>query len=266
MPVIGRLLGLLSLGWGWSCDRLDDPEELDGVAQLGGKLDIELGDVADAFGMDAARFDPEAVGQRCEDSNLVSGVVAVDVERRFSFGVAQALSIGQDIRELGPLELHPGEDVVAGAIDDAGDARDPVSGEGFPERLDDGNAPGDGGFVVEVRLVLRSQSEEFWAVGREESLVGGDHRLAQFEGCTDHLACCCHSAHQFDHELDLGIMDHLAPVAGQHRGGYGESARPAGIPHGHADDVQSDPQPSGHEIAVALQRLPDATTHCAATD
>ena len=175
------------------------------------------------------------------------------------------MSIGQDIRELGPLELHPGEDVVAGAIDDAGDARNSVSGEGFPERLDDRNAPGHGGFVVEVGLMLRSQGEEFWAVGREESLVGGDHRLAQFEGCTDHLACCCHSAHQFDHELDLGIMDHLAPVAGQHRGGYGESACSLRIAHGHADDVQSDSQPSGHEIAVALQRLPDATTHCAAT-
>ena len=237
LPVVGSLLGLLSLDWNWRCDRLDDPEQLDGIAQLPGKLDIELGDLADAFGMDAAGFDPEAVRQRGEDSNFVSGVVAVDVERGFGLGIAQALSIGQHIGELGPLELHPGEDVVAGAIDDAGDARDPVSGEGFPERLDDRNTPGHGGFVVEVGLMLRSQGEEFWAVGREESLVGGDHRLAQFEGCTDHLACCCHSAHQFDHELDLGIMDHLAPVAGQHRGGYGESACSLRIAHGHADDV-----------------------------
>ena len=216
---------------------MDDPEELDGVAQLGGKLDIQFGDVTDAFGMDGLRPDPEAVCQRGEDSDLVSGVVAVDVERGFGLGIAQALSIGQDIRELGPLELHPGEDVVAGAIDDACDACDPVAGEGFPERLDDRNTPGNSGFVVEVGLVLCSQGEEFRAVGREESLVGGDHGLAQLEGRTNHLACCCHSAHQFDHDLNLGIMHDLTPIARQHRGGYGEAARPAGIPHGHAGDV-----------------------------
>ena len=266
LPIGRRLLAFLSCGRCWRGDRLDDAKQPDGVAQLPGELDVEFGDVPDALGVDRLGPDPETVGQRGQDPDLVGGVMAVDVERGFRLGVAQALGIGEDLGELGSLELHPRQDVVAGAIDDAGDARDPIAGERFAQGLDDRDAPGHGGLVIQVGAVLGGQGEQFGAMGREQGLVGGDHGLAELEGRPDHLARGRHPAHQFHHDLHLRVVDHFAPIARQHRRGHGETAGPLRIAHGHASDVQSNAQPRGHEIAIALQRLPHAPADRASAD
>ena len=47
----------------------------------------------------------------------------LDVEGRVGLGVAEPLGVGEAPREVQALQLHPREDVVAGAVEDAVDAR-----------------------------------------------------------------------------------------------------------------------------------------------
>ena len=65
------------------------------------------------------------------------GVVALDVEARIGLGVAEALGGRETFGEGEVLLLHPGQDVVAGAVQDAVDAGDRVAGERLAEGLDD---------------------------------------------------------------------------------------------------------------------------------
>ena len=103
-----------------------DAQELDPVAELVGEGDVHGRDVADALDVDRVEARPPAEGQRRQQRQLVRGVDAVDVEGGVGLGVAQALRLGQHVGELAPGLAHRGQDEVAGAVEDAVDAQDPV--------------------------------------------------------------------------------------------------------------------------------------------
>jgi hypothetical protein len=101
------------------------------------------------------------------------GVDAIDVGRRVGLRVAERLGFGEHVGEVALLLAHGGEDVVAGAVQDAGDAGDAIGGQTLPQGLDHGNAAGDGG--------LEGQRGGAWqggAVDRDQRLVGGDDGAA----------------------------------------------------------------------------------------
>ena len=99
-----------------------DAEQLDAVAELAGERDVERGDAADALDMHRVERDRPAERERGQDRQLVRGIDAVDVERRIGLGVAQLLRIGEHLGELAAALAHLRQDVVAGAVEDAGDA------------------------------------------------------------------------------------------------------------------------------------------------
>ena len=82
------------------------------------------------------------------------GVVALDVEGRIGLGIAQPLRVLQAGVEGQALRFHPGQDVVAGAVEDAEDARNRIAGHRLAHRLDDGNAARDRRLVVEQHALL----------------------------------------------------------------------------------------------------------------
>ena len=136
-----------------------DAELLDGVVELAGKPDVERGDRADAFDVNLLRVHPESVRERGEDANLVHRVEAIDVERRFDFGVAEPLSVGERLGEFGAFEFHASEDVIAGAVDDAIEARDAIADQSFAQDLDDRDTSRHARFVVKIRPVLLRRRE-----------------------------------------------------------------------------------------------------------
>ena len=87
-------------------------------------------------------IDRAAERQAGQDGQLVGGVDAVDVEAGVGLGVAQLLGLGQHLGELAAALAHRGEDVVAGAVEDAGDAADAVAGQALAQRLDHRDAAG----------------------------------------------------------------------------------------------------------------------------
>ena len=85
--------------------------------------------------MNIARIHPKPVRERGQNAGLVRGVMAIDIERRFRFREAEPLRIGQDIGEIRALQLHPRQDVIAGAVDDAVEARDAISDQALRATL-----------------------------------------------------------------------------------------------------------------------------------
>ena len=187
-----------------------DTEQLDAVAQFVGEGDVERADPADAFDVHRREADGLAKGKGGQDGELVGGVGAVHVGRRVGFRVAERLGLGQHVRELAPLLAHGGEDVVAGAVEDAGDPADAVGRQALAQRLDDGNAAGNGRLEREG-----GGARQGGAVQGDQRLVGGDDGAAGSEGGGDKGAGrTFRAADQLHHGIDAGEGGEVLRVFG----------------------------------------------------
>ena len=131
----------------------------------------------DTRNMNAARIDRKSVSQRGQQNRLVGGVPAIDVECGVGLGITERLGLGEGgIEGQGGIG-HAAEDVVRGAVDDAGKGQDAVANEGFLDRLDDWDAPGNGGFEMDGSIMLPGKGEEFDAALGKKGLVAGDDRF-----------------------------------------------------------------------------------------
>jgi hypothetical protein len=113
-------------------------------------------------------------GEAREEGGLLGGVVPADVGGWICLGVAELGGCGESVFEGMPLGVHAIEDEVRGAVDDAEDTVDSVTGKAVAQRTHDRDGAGNGGFVVELRADLVCGFEELGAVGCEERLVRGD--------------------------------------------------------------------------------------------
>ena len=136
------------------------------------------GDGLDAFDVDLVERDVGAEGEAGQQGQLVGGIEAADVERRIGFGVALGLRLLQHVGERAALLLHRGQDVIAGAVEDAVDARDLVADQRLAQRLDDRDAAGDRRLEIQRDAVLLGERGELDAVLGEQRLVGGHDVLA----------------------------------------------------------------------------------------
>ena len=93
--------------------------------------------------MDAVEIDPAPKASAARSASLCAASMPSTSKARVGLGVAQRLRLGQHVGEVAAGLAHRGQDVVAGAVEDAVDARDPVGGEPLAQRLDDRDAAGD---------------------------------------------------------------------------------------------------------------------------
>ncbi len=75
-----------------------------------------------------------------QHGELVGGVDAVDVEAGIGLGIARRLRLGQHDVEVAAGLAHGGEDIVAGAVEDAVEPRHPVADQALAQCLDDRDA------------------------------------------------------------------------------------------------------------------------------
>ena len=135
----GRMHALLDAGFG----ALRDAEQLHPVAEFIGGFEIGERDLFDPLDMHRLGIDLGAEGEAGQDRDLVRGIEAADVEGRIGLRIAEPLRLLQAGGERQALVEHAGEDVVAGAVEDAVDARDAAAAQPLAQRLDDRNAAGD---------------------------------------------------------------------------------------------------------------------------
>ncbi len=137
----------------------------------------------------------------------MGGVIAFDVESRIGFGITEALSFLQAIGKGQAFLLHLGEDVVAGAVHDAVDARDRVACQGFTQRLDDRDAAGNGRFEVQERALLLRNRRKLDAVIGKQRLVGGHHmETTGKSGANSGICSPFSTADQLDEHVDIGLF------------------------------------------------------------
>ena len=137
-------------------------------------------------------------------------VVAFDVEGRIGLGIAQPLRILQAGVEGQALGLHAGQDVVAGAVQDAEHAVDAVAGHRLAHRLDDRNAAGDRRLIVQEHALLLGDLGERHAVLGKQRLVGGDDVPPGLQRRLDRSPRRpLVAADQLDENIDVGLLGEL---------------------------------------------------------
>src|SRR6202163_2830577 len=120
-----------------------DPDQLDAIAEFFCGAQVFRRDRRNAFDINRALRDPGAEREAGKNCKLLGGVMTVDVERRIGLGITKALRVLQAFGERQSFLFHPGQDVVAGAVEDAVNAIDVGTGEAFAQGFDDGNRSAD---------------------------------------------------------------------------------------------------------------------------
>ncbi len=187
-------------------------EQLDAIAKLVGGREIGRLDRGNALDIDRIGIDFGAERDRRQDRELLRGIEALDIESRIGLGIAEPLRILQAFGEGQLVLLHAGQDVIAGAVQDAVDAREGIAGKALAQGLDDRNGAADRGLEVERDAVRLGKLGKRQPVPRQQRLVGGDDRLAGFQRGFDRgLGRIALAAHQFDEHIDAGIFARARP-------------------------------------------------------
>ncbi len=234
-----------------------DTEVLDPVAQCFRMGDVVGRNVGDALGVGPVELQRHPKGGGGHDGQLMGSIGALDIEGGIRFRVPQVLSFLQDLIEVatGP---HLGEDVVAGAVDDAREPVDTVGRQSFADRLDDRDATGNTGFIGHNDVLLARGLKDLVAVNRDQGLVGRHNMLALFDGGQDQPAGFVVTADKLHHNVDGRVVDHIVDVRGERR--VTQPQVRARTPTRNTCHAQIAARATSNDTGVALQDFPGTAT------
>ena len=110
----------------------------------------------------------------------MGGIEAANVKGGIGLGIAFVLGLLQHLGEGAMFLLHLGQDVVAGAVENAVDAADLIAGQGLTQRFDDRDTAGHRGLEIEGHAVRFRQPRQLGAMLGQQRLVGRHHMFAGF--------------------------------------------------------------------------------------
>ena len=194
-----------------------DGEQLDHPAERPRAEDIGGGDLGDALAVHVRRGHRSVEGQAGQDGRLGGRVEPLHVGGRVGLGVAERLGFLQGFGEARARGVHPVEDEVGGAVDDAEHAVHGVAGQRFAQRAQQRDGAGHGGLVVQVGAVLAGCPVDLRAVLGEQGLVRGDHRLAAFQRGEQQRPGRLDATDHLDHDVDIGPGGQRVRVRGEQR-------------------------------------------------
>ena len=127
-----------------------DAEQLHAVAEFVGRIEIGGRDRRNALHINRRRIDLGAEGEARKDRRASARCRGPRCRRsdRPRHSRAAARRFRQSANDS-PSSLHARQDVIAGAVEDAVDARERVADEPFAQRLDDRDAAGDRRLEIE---------------------------------------------------------------------------------------------------------------------
>lgn len=195
---------------------LHHSQQLHHIAKPIGELDIGGPYAGDPLTEHIVAGDVVAESDPGQDGRLGRRIVSLDVGRRIALCQPQRLGFGQHRVVVRSILSHLGEDVVGGAVHNAGDPVDAFAGQRFPEGPDQRYSPGDGSLIEKVDRPFPGQGPKGDPVGRcQEGLVGGDHRLPCFESRADQSAGRLQASHELDDDVDRRVGDQGLRVVGE---------------------------------------------------
>ena len=218
--------------------------------------------MADAGGGDMVEVQFGAKGQAGKDGQLVRGIDAVNVEARIGLGIAQFLGFLQHLVKAPAFLFHGGQDVIAGAVEDAIDAADLVGGRAFAHALDDRNAAGDRRFIFERHARLLGAAGKVQAMMGQHRLVGGDERLAGGQALAgEGEGRAVGAADQFDHHVDIVAGRQRRHVVDPFIGRQVDAAILVAVARGDGDHLHRAAGAAGNQVAIGVEQANDAATH-----
>ena len=201
-PRVGQQLGPRHLP--------DDAAEPPGVGEVDG------GDRGDRLDRNVVDPHHAAEADAGEDRQLGRGVVPVDVVGRVRLGVSEALRLRQRVRERQARALHAGQDVVAGAVQDALDPPQAVARHALPEPPEDGNPPRHRGLEQQVAAPPVRLAQQRGAGVGDDLLVGGHDGLAGGQRPFDPAPGGVVSADQLDDDVHRAVDEGLERIGPDH--------------------------------------------------
>ncbi len=146
---------------------------------------------------------------RRQDGQLMRRVDAVDVEARIGLGIAQALGLGQHVGEIAAGLAHRRQDVIAGAVQDAVDARrSRLAARPSRSAFDDRDAAGDGRLVAERHALGLGHAGQAPCHDGRAAPCWRSRQACRRAMAPDHQLAChaVGAADQLDDDVDLGSV------------------------------------------------------------
>src|SRR5215471_14586181 len=107
----------------------------------------------DAVRLHIRGVDSAIEGQFGKDLELLSGIMAIDVERWIGLSESILLCPGKGGIEIDVFLCHTREYVVAGPVENAREALDTIADQSIPERTDNWNSTANAGFKSQPNLL-----------------------------------------------------------------------------------------------------------------
>ena len=241
--------------------RFCHADEAHAVAERRRLGDVRGEHVADAADRHRRERRPRAERDARQDRQFVRRIYPVDIERRIGLGEAQRLRLGEHVGEIAAFRLHPTQDEVARAVQDASDAPDRIRRRALAQTLDDRDAARDRRFELERDASLLRRRAELQPVMRQHRLVRGDEALPRRQrrarkrqrrpvGTTD----------QLDHHVGVACGK-LRRVVDPGKARQVDPAILAAIACRHRHDLDRPPRTPRDQRAVLLQQADHAATH-----
>ena len=233
---------------------LADGQQLDHPAQRAGAADVGRGDFGDALAVHVGRGDRRVEGQAGQDGGLGRGVEPLHVRGRVGLGVAQGLGLLERLGEAGAGGVHPVQDVVGGAVDDAEHPVHRVAGQRLAQRPQQRDGPGHRGLVVQVGPVLPGRAVDLRPALGQQGLVRGDHGLAGLQRGQHQRPGRLDAADDLDHDVHVRAADQRLGIR-REQGGVDRGV-PAVPDPAHRDAGQLEPgaDPQGQVVGLLGQQ------------
>jgi len=111
-----------------------------------------------------------------EHDELRRRVMPIDIGARICFRIPETLGVGQHRLHRLVRRGHPAEDVVARAVENAGDPDQAISGEAFAHAMYQGHAASNCGLESQLHASRRGSLQQLRPVRRQQHLVCRDDR------------------------------------------------------------------------------------------
>ena len=236
--------------------HLGDAQKLDAIAQFLGIVDIHRRDLGYALGINSGEIDSRAKRHRRQQGQLVGRVHAVDIEGRVGLGIAKLLRLGQHVGEIAAGLAHGGQDIVAGAVQDAVQAGDPVAGQPLAQRPDNRDAAGHRGLISQRYASGLGLCRQIGAVMGQQRFVSGDYVAAGLEGGFAHrLGRAVAAADQFHHHVGVGRARHSDGIVEPLEAGYIHAPVEVAVARRDRGDLQRPARPQGQQLGLFAEQF-----------
>ena len=144
-------------------------------------------------------------GQRGEDAGFLSSVVPFNISGGVGFCIPKLGGLSESRLKTQTVGIHPIQNEVGRAVDNAHDFVDFVAGKRIAKRANDRNRSGNSRFVIQLRSHAGSSIKKLGAVLGQQRLIRGHHVGTRTQGLEDQCARWLNATHQLDH--DVGLND-----------------------------------------------------------